>query len=597
MFQKISYQLKLYLTFSILIIFILITCGTSFYQYNSRLLRKNLEKNSLESLNLFQSRVEDLLNNMDKILTRLHASHDFTKLVTPADSSTYFSLHPSISSRMKHIFASTLTTESKNGSIRYISNHYESIGMRLVQNEYGDRPISSSELSEISYIKEGLSTNQYCLYLPPHSSPFSNKSEQVFSVVRPIRDTYHIFGILEYAINVSELNSLMSFANNEIIDDIILLDSNNQLLYSTLKKNTSDISSLYKNQDLSKKEGYYYKDKNTLMCYSHSELTGWTILIRRNIHTTADQISKLGRIIFISYLIGFVVLLLSLFILTKSLTRPLRALKNNLSCIEMNQDIHIDTESNNNEIAVLTIAIEEILNKLRAQNERLIEAKKRALKAHFDAMEAQLNPHFLYNTLSVIGTCGMESGSSAVPKMCAELASLLRYSITYNHKTVSIKNELDNISSYLYIMKMRYEHMLEYDWTIDESLNRIPVPKLILQPIIENCFQHGFENIPPVWKIHIKTYQKDGYWYVSFTNNGNPFEENKKELLYKRFEQFKEHVMEGIRESGTEKQSFGLENTIMRLTIYYNGKEHFNIYTKQNTTTVELGGPIDEIGN
>lgn len=103
--------------------------------------------------------------------------------------------------------------------------------------------------------------------------------------------------------------------------------------------------------------------------------------------------------------------------MTNNLTKPLRTLRNNLSVLETDQSIALPTNSGNNEVIILTAAIGEILNKLRRQDKLLINTRKRAMQAHFEAMEAQLDPHFLYNTLSVIGACGMESGNRTVPKM------------------------------------------------------------------------------------------------------------------------------------------------------------------------------------
>lgn len=595
MLQRLSYQFKLYISFSVIITLILIICGSTFYQYNSKLLKAEIEKSSLDSLALVQSRIEDKLNDMNKILTRLHASQDFMDLVTPSQGESYFSQHPSVTSNVKSMFSSILSTESTSSSLYYTSESYGHVGTRLLTAPTDKLLVSPTALAQQNYLKEGLTTNKYLLFLPPHGNPWTNKNELVFSVVRPIRDMFHTYGVLEYNESVDELDKFLQFSNSDEIHDMILLDQDGSFLYSNMASSSS-AAKLYENKQLKDPNGYYYMDKDNLMCYSHSKMTGWTILIRRNIHDTNRQITRLAHMILVFYMIGFIILLLSLYLLTKNLTRPLRMLRNNLSVMELNQDIHIDTGSSNNEVVVLTTAIEDILNKMRVQNTHLIETRKKALKAHFDAMEAQLNPHFLYNTLSVIGSYGLEIGSKTVPKMCSELANLLRYSITYNYKTVSLQDEINNISSYLYIMKMRYEHMLEFTWDVDDSLSKVPVPKLILQPIVENCFQHAFLDMPPVWKIIIRTYRDDNYWYASIANNGKNFEEGKKEIFYQRFLQFKDSFIDhDTIDSPEEKQGFGLENTVMRLSIYYHGKEHFKIYTKESLTIIEIGGVIHEI--
>ena len=130
-----------------------------------------------------------------------------------------------------------------------------------------------------------------------------------------------------------------------------------------------------------------------------------------------------------------------------------------------------------NEIIFLTNAIQGYLSEIYDQNQRLTEERHRTLIAHYDAMEAQLNPHFLYNTLSVIGMTGLASGNTDVSDMCTELSQLLRYSLSYTGQSVLLSQEIDNARHYLYIMKIRYEDDLKYEWQLDDSLNDITVPE------------------------------------------------------------------------------------------------------------------------
>lgn len=286
--------------------------------------------------------------------------------------------------------------------------------------------------------------------------------------------------------------------------------------------------------------------------------------------------------------------------MTHKLTKPLKQLTNQLMNLEPGRNINISQISSNNEITTLTNAVQAFLSEIYDQNQRLTEARRRTLKAHYDAMEAQLNPHFLYNTLSVIGMTGLSSGNTTVSTMCSELANLLRYSLSYTGQSVLLGQEITNTSSYLYIMKMRYEDDLIYSWDLNESLNALYVPKLILQPLVENCFQHGFQQteheILPPWKIRITSFSDDNYWYLSITNNGAPFKDEKLQQLQERLQHFKlPEYDESNFEDIIRRQGFGLENTILRLNIYYHGEEYFNVSTdtERGETTVTIGGPLE----
>lgn len=223
----------------------------------------------------------------------------------------------------------------------------------------------------------------------------------------------------------------------------------------------------------------------------------------------------------------FVIMSGFLYLVTNSLTRPLHQLTKQLRNLDPGRNINIEEISSNNEITMMTNAIQAFLAEIYEQNQRLTEAKKRTLQAHYNAMEAQLNPHFLYNALSVIGMTGLDTGNIKVSKMCSELANLLRYSLSYTGQSVRLEQEITNARTYLYIMKMRYEEDLLCEWDLDSSIDSLYVPKLILQPLLENCFQHGFQQteieILPPWIIQIRSWHDESKWYLSVTNNGAPF--------------------------------------------------------------------------
>ena len=144
-------------------------------------------------------------------------------------------------------------------------------------------------------------------------------------------------------------------------------------------------------------------------------------------------------------------------------------------------------------------------------------------------------------------------------------------------------------------MELRYEHMLECTWDLAVLKEDIQVPKLILQPIVENCFKHGFKDVPPVWKIKIHMWLTEDMWYVAVENNGSSFDEKTirtlKELQRKckdsfgndiAFQEFKDGI--GV----------GLKNTMIRMHVFYQGKEHLRFFTEQGITVVEVGGMLHE---
>ena len=595
MLKKLDFTKKLFLYFSLTILIILIFSSLILLHYNNVTLKENIESSSIDSLISLQHYLDEDLTSMDQTLKALHASSDFMSLTSsiPKTSTNYFSQHPSENSIAHSLVDPYLTTGNKYSSLIYISRYYDFFSSS--NNTFSTKLLTKNELSQMEYLTDALSTNSYQIYYPPHPNPYTSSGEYVYSVVRPIRDMFQIYGVLEFQKSVKDIDNVISTLSLTNMLQFSILNEDGVPLYKhsdtdTFYDQNEELLNEIRNND----KGLYYLDKETLFCYIHSPLTGWIITIEKDISSSLNNIKHSTHIIIVSYIIAFCVILLFLNVLFRTLTKPLITLKNNLKTLEMNQEIHIP-KTGNDEITRLTYTIEETLNKLRDQNIKINIMKKSALQAHLEAMEAQLNPHFLYNTLSVIGAYGMESGNFTISKMCSELSSLLRYSINYSQKDVTLENEINNIKTYLYIMKIRHEDSLEYTWDIDECVKDITVPKLILQPIIENCFKHGFIDSVQPWRIHVQIGKEDNNWFASITNNGNTISQREVDELKFTLQYFKEHI-ECTSNYDTEQNStgIGLKNTVLRLYIFYKGKEHFEIYTTpENLTTVKIGGPIN----
>ena len=128
------------------------------------------------------------------------------------------------------------------------------------------------------------------------------------------------------------------------------------------------------------------------------------------------------------------------------------------------------------------------------------ELGKQAKTAELKALQSQINPHFYYNTLSSIIVLAENGDSETVVKMCRNLSRIMRYITNTTETTVTLKDELDYVQKYLYCMKVRYQSSLNYSIHVDESLLSQPVPKLIIQPIVENAIRYG-SNCAPPWNI------------------------------------------------------------------------------------------------
>jgi two-component system, LytTR family, sensor kinase len=146
-------------------------------------------------------------------------------------------------------------------------------------------------------------------------------------------------------------------------------------------------------------------------------------------------------------------------------------------------------------------------------------------KAELEALQAKVNPHFLYNTLNSIAELSLRQGAKA-RKMTIALADLFRYSLNKKNETlIVVEDEVDMIENYLMIEKIRFEDRLEVSIEMDEATKRIKVPKFILQPLVENAIKHGLKESDKKGVIRIIIKSKDGKIDVMIYDNGSPFPE------------------------------------------------------------------------
>jgi len=206
-----------------------------------------------------------------------------------------------------------------------------------------------------------------------------------------------------------------------------------------------------------------------------------------------------------------------------------------------------------------------------------LSSKNNQLKA----MQAQINPHFLNNTLQIIGTLALEQNNKRIYKLLSSLAKMMQYSMHNNNKVVKLNDELDHVKAYIELQKERYENQFSVLYTIDETLLSSPVPKLILQPIVENYFKHGFERNYDNQQLMIQVNALHAnIIYIKISNNGLPIAPEKLHELNQKLEHTANNLINHIDHDSNEDtthSSIGINNVLTRLKLLYDNKATLEI--------------------
>lgn len=258
--------------------------------------------------------------------------------------------------------------------------------------------------------------------------------------------------------------------------------------------------------------------------------TDWIVAVRY-----PDPVGRtfLTRI-FLIFALLFVALTAFVFLLTVTIghavTKPITSMTKRVGAINApGEKLERDHGKPIDEIRELENGFEKMLA-------RVNDSAKQEQKAYAVALQAQMNPHFLYNTLAVIGECGAEDGSEKVAEMCVRLSDMLRYVASYEKVTVPLAEEIAHTENYLSLMKARYEEGFDYTLNVSDALLAMPVPKLIIQPLAENCFKHGFGDAPQPWHIDVTVFGTPERWTLTVRDNGNGMTKARIDEITKRIE-------------------------------------------------------------
>lgn len=200
--------------------------------------------------------------------------------------------------------------------------------------------------------------------------------------------------------------------------------------------------------------------------------------------------------------------------------------------------------------------------------------------AKFKALETQMNPHFLYNILESVNWRAKAIGEKQISAMVESLGRLLRATLSEQDRTFSLKKELELVECYMTIQQLRFDDQLHFKLKVDESLLNTKIPKLTIQPLVENAIHYGLEEITDVCIIEIEVFQQDTLVKINVKNSGTQFEED---LLTKL----------KSREIHPHGLGIGLLNINDRIKITFGDSYGLRFYNEINTAIAQIVLPID----
>ncbi|WP_069998317.1 sensor histidine kinase [Cellulosilyticum sp. I15G10I2] len=323
-------------------------------------------------------------------------------------------------------------------------------------------------------------------------------------------------------------------------------------------------------------EGFFktrLNQNNYNIYYYQSEYTDWTLVLVRSEKSVMQPIVTLAwfMIIITSIFIG--VASLSSFLIAREFSSPIKALLitlKNTKLKNLDDDTYHQVNTKITELEVLDQAFRDMRINIKYSTKAMLEAQRQELKSRMLALQSQMNPHFLYNTLTNISVMAEEGLNEGIVEMCDHVSFMLRYFSVSQPTHVKFKDEFECAKKFLSVAQIRYKEYLKYSVTMSEIVEHLQVPRNIVQPLVENAVKYGM-NEQMLWDIKVEGYVEDGGWRIKVSDRGRGFTEEKmRELQEKidRINDFGEYL-------NLEIHGMGFINVFSRLKLIYEDTMYF----------------------
>jgi len=286
---------------------------------------------------------------------------------------------------------------------------------------------------------------------------------------------------------------------------------------------------------------------------------------RSGVFINIDQLVQIERTFLgTSVLVAVVVLAIGIALFTavaKTITTPMKQLELAMRKVEKSDYFRMEEVElvASSEVEALTRRFNRMMRKIGELMEHVIEEQNAQRKSELKALQNQINPHFLYNTLeSILWLIENEKNPEAA-EMLVALARLFRIGISNDSPVVSVRDEMEHVRNYLLIQNIRYAGSFDYDFDVDPAAADALTMKLILQPIVENCIYHGLRNKADKCVIRISAHIEGDDLLLRVSDNGYGMRQKTIDELYSSFK------------DGVVSNSVGLKNIYQRVVIYYGG--------------------------
>lgn len=451
------------------------------------------------------------------------------------------------------------------------------------------------ELSQMPWYQETMEAEGRAVISSSHvQNAVSGKYQWVITLSKGLRneDTGKIEGIFFVDMNYSSIEELCRKIDLGNKSYLFIVDKNGKIIYHPKQQLLySGLKSELIQEVLDQGTGNFLtsaNDQRQLYSVFRSGKTDWSVAGVTYVSEFMKNRSEIQLVYLLITVCLFVLSMLLALWLSGEITKPMKSLEFSMKEVQNGEfDKALVELHGNNEITSLGRSFNIMTEKIQELMDENIQEQREKRKSELKVLQAQINPHFLYNTLDSIIWMAESGKNQEVVQMTSSLAKLLRQSISNEDEIVTVEREIEYTKNYLSIQKLRYRDQLEYFIDVDQEVLHQRIVKLVIQPLVENAIYHGIKYLEGKGMIIIQGSLQDGRVMLTVQDNGIGMDEGTlRQILVKR---------ENSVNRRKKTSNVGVYNVHNRLQLYY-GKEFGLSYesTPGVGTSVRITIPVTE---
>jgi two-component system sensor histidine kinase YesM len=574
LYRNIPIRKKILLALYILISIPLLTVGIMSYDISAGAMESKAVEYTHDMLSIIRYRLIDLLKGIEYISQDLMYNDSIYQTVIKKSFSTdriyLYEQHKLVTGELKKVLLARDEIKSAlilsfNGSTYPADNNKDKLSITeqvdVVDMLAKARQMRGRPQWYVNRI-EGMENNVFLLRL------VSN------------RENYTEAGLMILGVNKDYLTEAFKNLESDYVQNLAVIDSEGMVVFSSSPDAAKTIMDLGFHGT---GEGYEFdRDNRVMKAYLSIDHPDWRIATYVPYDRIYDEIYSLRRRIILVCVIVFLAISVIGWLVARDIINPISSLVKQMRRLQAGETKALVEIDRQDEFGYLGQVYNKMVNDMDLLMNNIYREQITRKEAELKALQSQMNPHFLFNTLESINWMAQMRDIPEISETVTNLSSLIEAGIGRDSKLISLQEEFSYIDQYIYIIKRRLGERLEFRCDMEDSVMQVQIPRLLVQPVVENAVYHGIERVRRNGIIELTARAKDNRLVITVYDNGAGISAEDLERLKERLAMNDDDYFRMIGEKG---KSVGIENVNRRIKLFYGQEYGLNIESEEGQYT------------